>query len=177
MDLTTIVVNIGDTISEFQSLAGAIAFLAGLWYVAQAITKGMKATNSPGGGAETSGAAIFTSLIVGALLLDLSGTMGGVFASMSGEQGRGYGLVSYSGGASIGAFQPVLNAIMTIVSTFGWWYGFKGFTMFKKASEGHGTGGYEDYAWKGMVHALGGAAMVNIATTLDAFKETAGLAF
>jgi len=178
MDLTTIVVHIGETISEFQSLAGSIALLVGLWYIAQAITKSMKASSTPGGGsAEISGAAIFTSLIVGALLLDLSGTMGGVFESMTGEQGRGFGLVSYSGGASIGAFQPVLNAIMTIISTFGWWYGFKGFTMFKKASEGHGTGGYEDYAWKGLIHALGGAAMVNISNTLDAFKETAGLTF
>jgi hypothetical protein len=136
----------------------------------------MKASSTPGG-SETSAAAVLTALIVGALLLDLSGSLGDVFATMSGEQGRGFGMVSYSGSTSMGVFTPALNAILTIISTFGWWYGFKGMTMFKKASEGHGSGGYEDYAWKGFIHTLGGAAMVNIATTLDAFKETAGLAF
>lgn len=177
MDLTTLVVNIGSAAAEFQSLAGTLAFGVGLWYVVQAITKSVRASSSPGGSAETSAAAIFTSLIVGALLLNLSGSIGGLFATMSGEEGKGFGMISYSGGSSLGVFQPVLNAILTVVSTFGWWYGFKGFTMFKKASEGHGSGGYEDYAWKGFIHALGGAAMVNIPVTLDAFKETAGLAF
>ncbi len=48
--------------------------------------------------------------------------------------------------------------------------------MLRKASSGGGGGGYEDYAWKGFVHILGGAALVNITTTLDAFKATIGMA-
>src|SRR5260363_9425 len=82
----------------------------------------------------------------------------------------------FIGALHAGAFKPAINAALTIVSTFGWWYGLKGFTLLRRASGGQG-GGYEDTAWKGFVHILGGAAMINITTMLDAFKETAGLVF
>uniref|UniRef100_UPI003F499411 conjugal transfer protein TraQ n=1 Tax=Cupriavidus taiwanensis TaxID=164546 RepID=UPI003F499411 len=176
MDLTTIVTQLGATIVEFQSLAAAAAYAVGLWYIAKAVNRGIKASSQPGGG-ETSGAAIFTTLLIGAVLLNLTNTMGDLWETMTGERGAGFGMVSYSGASAAGVFAPAINAIFTIVSTFGWWYGFKGLTMFKKASEGHGSGGYEDYAWKGFIHAIGGAAMVNIGSTVDAFKETVGLTF
>lgn len=176
MDLTTIVINLAQAFVELQSLAGGIAFGIGLYFVYVAVSKAIKATRTPGG-TETAPAVIFTTLIVGALILDFSGAMSGVFSSMSGEDGRGYGLISYPGASAAGRFAPALNAVLTIMSTFGWWYALKGWTMFKRASEGGGGGGAEDYAWKGMIHVLGGAALINIAVTIEAFKETLGLAF
>jgi len=176
MDLTTLIVNLGEAIAAFQSLAGGVAFGIGLYFVYTCVSKAIKASRTPGG-ADSSPAMIFTCLLVGALLLNFSGTMSGVFSSMSGEDGATYGLVAYSGASAAGKFAPALNAALTIMSTFGWWYALKGWTMFKRASEGGGGGGAEDYAWKGMVHVLGGAAMINIAVTLDAFKETLGLTF
>lgn len=176
MDLTTIVTQIAASIVEFQSLAAVAAYGVGLWYIAKAVNRGIKASSQPGSG-ETSGAAILTALLVGAVLLNFTSTMGDLWETMTGERGAGFGMVSYSGASAAGVFAPAINAIFTIVSTFGWWYGFKGLTMFKKASEGHGSGGYEDYAWKGFIHAMGVAAMVNIGSTVDAFKETIGMTF
>ncbi|MFX6149246.1 hypothetical protein ABTF39_20660, partial [Acinetobacter baumannii] len=62
MDLTTIVTQIAASIVEFQSLAAAAAYGVGLWYIAKAVNRGIKASSQPGGG-ETSGAAILTALL------------------------------------------------------------------------------------------------------------------
>jgi hypothetical protein len=114
------------------------------------------------------------SFFIGALIVNLSGAMTATIGSL-GESGTTYGsVISYSGAASAGNFAPAINAILTIVSTFGWWYALKGWTMLRKASSGGGGGGYEDYAWKGFIHILGGAALVNITATLDAFQATLG---
>jgi len=113
----------------------------------------------------------------GVLLAQFSFSMGSAWDSMTGSATTTYGMVSYAGASAAGAFAPAVNAVLTIISTFGWWYGLKGFTQLRKASSGGGGGGYEDYAWKGFIHILGGAAMINIASTLDAFKETLGLTF
>src|SRR5260363_433366 len=57
-------------------------------------------------------------------------------ASMSGASAVHLGMVSYDGAAHAGAFKPAINAALTIVSTFGWWYGLKGFTLLRRASGG-----------------------------------------
>lgn len=175
MDLTTIVVNVASAVVEFQSLAGIAAFGIGLYYVYLAISHAIKASKAPGGGDVTAGA-IFGPLLIGSLLLDFGSSMGGVFNSMSGEDGRSYGMVAYPGASVAGKFEPAINAALTIASTFGWWYGLKGWLMWKKASEGGGNG-YNDFTWKGFIHILGGAALINIVSTIQAFQATTGIAF
>ncbi|CCD28955.1 TraQ-like type IV secretion system protein (IcmC/DotN protein)like protein [Candidatus Glomeribacter gigasporarum BEG34] len=174
MDLTTLVVNVARDILAAQTLAQVVAIMIGIGYCAHALTQAMKKTAAPG--ADISGAKLFASFFIGALMLHFAGAMGHLWASMSGASAVHFGMVSYDGAAHAGAFKPAINAALTIVSTFGWWYGLKGFTLLRRASGGQG-GGYEDTAWKGFVHILGGAAMINITTMLDAFKETAGLVF
>ncbi|PCE30078.1 conjugal transfer protein TraQ [Burkholderia ubonensis] len=173
MDLTTIVVNIARDIIEFQALAQTVAAGVGIFYCAKAISDAVKKTGSPG--ADISGQSVFAAFFIGALIVRFSGAMNSTLASM-GEGEATYGLVSYSGASGAGVFAPAINAILTIISTFGWWYGLKGWTMLRKASSGGGGGGYEDHAWKGFIHILGGASLVNITTTLDAFKATIGMA-
>ncbi|MEX3960199.1 conjugal transfer protein TraQ [Trinickia sp. EG282A] len=172
MDLTTIVVNIAQDIIAFQALAQTVAVGIGIFYCSKAIADAMRKSASPG--ADISGQSIFAAFFIGALIVHFSGAMNSTLESM-GESDATYGLVSYSGASAAGAFAPAVNAVLTIISTFGWWYGLKGWTMLRRASNGGGGGGYEDYAWKGFIHILGGAALVNITATLDAFKATIGL--
>ncbi|HDR9068262.1 hypothetical protein SAMN03159335_06298 [Burkholderia cepacia] len=174
MDLTTIVVNIAQDIIAFQALAQTVAVGIGIFYCSKAISDAMRKSASPG--ADISGQSIFAAFFIGALIVHFSGAVNSTLASM-GESEATYGLVAYSGASAAGAFGPAINAVLTIISTFGWWYGLKGWTMLRKASNGGGGGGYEDYAWKGFIHILGGAALVNITATLDAFKATMGLTF
>lgn len=172
MDLTTIVTNIATNILAFQALAQTVAVGIGIFYCAGALSNAIKKSGAPG--ADISGQSIFVSFFIGALIVNLSGAMTATIGSL-GESGTTYGsVISYSGAASAGNFAPAINAILTIVSTFGWWYALKGWTMLRKASSGGGGGGYEDYAWKGFIHILGGAALVNITATLDAFQATLG---
>jgi hypothetical protein len=175
MDLTTIVVHLAQDIVEAESLAVAVAFAIGLWFCGSAISSAIKKSSAPG--SDISGSKIFGTFFIGVLLAQFSFSMGSVWDSMTGSSTTTYGMVSYAGASAAGAFAPAVNAVLTIISTFGWWYGLKGFTQLRRASSGGGGGGYEDYAWKGFIHILGGAAMINIATTLDAFKETLGLTF
>jgi hypothetical protein len=175
MDLTTIVVHLAQDIVEAESLAVAVAFAIGLWFCGSAISSAIKKSGSPG--SDISSSKIFGTFFIGVLLAQFSFSIGSVWDSMTGSTSTTYGMVSYAGASAAGAFAPAVNAVLTIISTFGWWYGLKGFTQLRKASSGGGGGGYEDYAWKGFIHIVGGAAMINIATTLDAFKETLGLTF
>lgn len=174
MDLTTIVVNVARDILAAQALVQVVAVAIGVGYCAHALTQAMKKSAAPG--ADISGAKVLASFLIGALMLHFAGTMGHVWESMSGSASVHFGMVSYDGAARAGQFKPAINAALTIVSTFGWWYGLKGFTLLRRASGGQG-GGYEDTAWKGFIHILGGAAMIHITTMLDAFKETTGLIF
>ncbi len=173
MDITTIIVSMARDILAAQALVQVVAVGIGIWYCAGALTDAMKKSASPG--ADISGSKIFTSFFIGALMLHFGGAMGHVWESMTGEMSTTYGMVSYTGADKAGAFKPAINAVLTIISTFGWWYGLKGWTLLRKAASG--MQGHEDYAWKGSMHILGGAAMINISTTLDAFRETTGLVF
>jgi hypothetical protein len=172
MDLTTIVTNIAQDILTLQTFAQTLALGIGLWYCGTAISTAIKKSASPG--SDISGRAIFASFLIGAVIFNFTGAMTATIGSL-GESSTTYGsMISYSGASSAGDFASAINAILTIVSTFGWWYALKGWTMLRKASNGGGGGGYEDYAWKGFVHILGGAAIVNITATLDAFQGTLG---
>lgn len=174
MDLTTIVTSIASDIVAFQTLAQVVAMGIGIFYCAGALQKGIRKSASPG--SDISGQSIFASFFIGALIVNFSGAMDSTLGSL-GEPDTSYAnAISYiDTAASAGAFAPAITAILTIVSTFGWWYALKGWTMLRKASNGGGGGGYEDYAWKGFIHILGGAALVNINATLDAFQGTFGL--
>lgn len=174
MDLTTIVISIAEDIVAFQSLASAVAVMVGIYFCAKATVDAMKKSASPG--SDISGQGLAAAFFIGAVVVHFSGAMSSAAESM-GQGTVKYGLVSYSAASTAGVFAPAVNAVLTIVSTFGWWYGLKGFTMLKRASSGSSGGGYEDYAWKGMIHVLGGAALINITETLDAFRATIGMTF
>jgi hypothetical protein len=174
MDLTTIVTSIASDIVAFQALAQMVAVGIGIFYCAGALQNAIKKSGSPG--ADISGQSIFASFFIGALIVNFSGAMDSTLGSL-GEPDTAYSsAIAYiDTSVSAGAFAPAITAILTIVSTFGWWYALKGWTMLRKASSGGGGGGYEDYAWKGFIHILGGAALVNINATLDAFQGTLGI--
>jgi hypothetical protein len=174
MDLTTIVTSIASDIVAFQALAQMVAVGIGIFYCAGALQNAIKKSASPG--ADITGQSIFASFFIGALIVNFSGAMDSTLGTL-GEPDMPYGdVIAYiDTSASAGAFAPAIMAILTIVSTFGWWYALKGWTMLRRASSGGGGGGYEDYAWKGFIHILGGAALVNINATLDAFQGTLGI--
>lgn len=179
MDLATIVIHIAKDLIATQALVQTIAVGLGIGYCAHATMQAIKKSAAPDANSVISGKKIFASFFIGALIVNFSAAMSNVWASMTGEQRISYGMVSYVNAPSIGQLGPVINAILTIVSTFGWWYGLKGWILLRKASTVHSGsgGGYEDDGWRGFIHILGGAAMINITATLDAFKETVGLTF
>lgn len=173
MDLTTIVASIASDITAFSALAQVVAIGIGIVYCGNALLKAIRKSGSPG--ADISGQSIFASFFIGALIVNFASTMDSTLGTL-GESSTAYSdVISYIDLSSTGQFAPVISAILTIVSTFGWWYALKGWTMLRKASSGGGGGGYEDYAWKGFIHILGGAALVNINETLAAFQGTFGI--
>jgi len=173
MDLTTIVTSIAQDILTFQTLAQTLAVGIGIFYCGNALTSAIKKSGSAG--SDVSGQSLLIAFLIGALLINFTGAMSATIGSL-GEDSTQYGsMIWYSGAASAGAFSVPINAVLTIVSTFGWWYALKGWTMLRKASSGGAGGGYEDYAWKGFIHILGGAALVNITATLTAFQGTLGI--
>ncbi|RKP47581.1 conjugal transfer protein TraQ [Trinickia fusca] len=173
MDLISIVTSIAADIVAFRALAQVLAVGIGIFYCGSALQKAIKKSASPG--TDISGQSIFASFFIGALIVNFSGVMDSTLGSM-GQSDTTYGdVISYANLAQTGAFAPAITAILTIISTFGWWYALKGWTMLRKASSGGGGGGYEDYAWKGFIHILGGAALVNINGTLAAFQGTLGI--
>ncbi|MGN6232382.1 MAG: conjugal transfer protein TraQ [Trinickia sp.] len=173
MDLTTIATSIASDILAFRDLAQMLAIGIGILYCGNSLRQAIRKSASPG--IDISGQSIFASFFIGALIVNFASTMDSTLGSL-GESDTTYGsLISYVNLSSAGQFAPVIAAILTIVSTFGWWYALKGWTMLRKASSGGGGGGYEDYAWKGFIHILGGAALVNINETLAAFQGTLGI--
>ncbi|MEX3917843.1 conjugal transfer protein TraQ [Paraburkholderia sp. BR10872] len=166
------ITSIAKDLLTLQALAQTFALGVGIVFCAAAIQNAMK--KSASAGADVSGQSILVTFLIGAALANFSWLMTNTIGSL-GSSGTTYGsLISYSGASAAGSFAGAVNAALTIVSTFGWWYGLKGWTLLKRASSGGGGGGYEDHAWKGFVHILGGAALVNITGTLDAFQATIG---
>ncbi|RDU98733.1 conjugal transfer protein TraQ [Trinickia dinghuensis] len=173
MDLTTIVTSISYDILAFRDLAQMLAIGIGILYCGNSLRQAIRKSASPG--IDVSGQSIFASFFIGALIVNFASTMDSTLGSM-GQTDTSYGdFIAYVNLSSAGQFAPVIAAILTIVSTFGWWYALKGWTMLRKASSGGVGGGYEDYAWKGFIHILGGAALVNINETLAAFQGTLGI--
>src|SRR5260364_83396 len=74
MDLTTLVVNVARDILAAQTLAQVVAIMIGIGYCAHALTQAMKKTAAPG--ADISGAELFASFFIGALMLHFAGAMG-----------------------------------------------------------------------------------------------------
>lgn len=172
MDLSTMITSIAQDLLALQTLAQTFAVGIGLVFCGGALQNAIKKSSSPG--VDISGQSIFVSFFIGAAIINLSSLMTNTIGSLGGS-GATYGsMISYSGASAAGSFSTAVNAALTIASTFGWWYGLKGWTLLKRASSGGGGGGYEDHAWKGFIHILGGAALVNITGTLDALQATIG---
>jgi len=172
MDLTTMITSIAQDLLSLQTLAQTFALGIGLAFCVGAMQNAMK--KSASAGADISGQSIFVSFFIGAAIINFSTLMTNTIGTLGGS-GATYGsMISYSGASAAGTFSTAVNAALTLISTFGWWYGLKGWTLLKRASSGGGGGGYEDHAWKGIIHVLAGAALVNITGTLDALQATIG---
>lgn len=172
MDLTTMVTSMAQDLLALQALAQTFAVGIGIFYCGGALQNAIKKSGSPG--ADISGQSIIASFLIGALIVNFSGAMTNTIGSLGGGTTTYGSMISYSGASAAGNFASAINAVLTIASTFGWWYALKGWTMFRKAASGGGGGGYEDYAWKGFIHILGGAMLVNINGTLNALQATIG---
>ncbi|ENV52036.1 hypothetical protein F953_00526 [Acinetobacter junii CIP 107470 = MTCC 11364] len=161
--------------TSFWRFLWAIAALVGFLWAGSAILKMARASRFPGQSPVTFGD-ILPLLILAAIILNLSGFINNVLTSI-GLGTTSYGPLSYSGAAAVGGrFQETVNAALTIAAMFGGYFCIKGILLWKKAWGGH-QGQGEDFVWKGIVHAVGGAILVNIPRFLEYAQTSLGIAW
>ncbi|UUZ54105.1 conjugal transfer protein TraQ [Massilia sp. H-1] len=112
-------------------------------------------------------------IVVGALLLNLRLIINKSWNSMAAGT-IDYGPVAYAQAADFGKLSDAINAVLTIVSVAGGCYFFKGLLLLKRAAvEGQSSQGSEDFQWRALTHMIGGCLLIQIADTIERFRQTA----
>ncbi|GIK74381.1 MAG: hypothetical protein BroJett021_33690 [Chloroflexota bacterium] len=176
VDLLTAITNFGNELPGIYELLKFLTYAVALWYIAHGVLGMIENSKNPGNGRSGSG---FGILLVGALLLNFDNTMSVIFSSMSGHDGvssmPGAGAASAIGYVPSGGvnFSAAIVAVMKFITVVGVFSAFKGFMLWKRASEGHhSAGGGEDHVWQGMTHIFFGALCINITETAQMFRST-----
>lgn len=155
-------------------LLWSLGALVGFLYVGSAILKMARASRLPGQSAVTLGD-ILPIILVGALLLNLRIFINRTWNSMAAGT-IDYGPVAYAQVAEFGKFAAAINAVLTIASVAGGVYFFKGVLLLKRAAvEGQSSQGSEDFVWRALTHMIGGALLVQIADTIERFRQSTHL--
>lgn len=155
-------------------LLWALGALVGVLYAGSTLLKMARASRLPGQSQVTTGE-IVPIILVAALLLNLRIFINKTWNSLAAGT-IDYGPVSYAQAAEFGKLADAINAVLTIVSVAGGWYFFKGVLLLKRAAvEGQSSQGAEDYQWRAITHMLGGCLLVQIADTIERFRQSTNL--
>lgn len=153
-------------------LLWALGALVGILYCGSALLRMARASRLPGQNPVTVGE-IVPVILVGALLLNLRLFINKAWNSMAAGT-IDYGPVSYAQAAEFGKFANAINAVLTIASVAGGCYFFKGLLLLKRAAvEGQSSQGSEDIHWRALAHMIGGCLLVQIADTVERFRQSA----
>jgi hypothetical protein len=175
MDISAMLISFTKEITgAVWRLLWVLGALVGTLYVGSALLRMSRASRLPGQQAVTVGD-ILPIILVGALLLNLSVFINTAWNSMASGT-VSYGAVSYAQAADFGKFADAINAVLTLASLAGGCYFFKGVVLLKKASmEGQSSQGADDSVWRALTHMLGGCLLVQIADTIERFRQSAHL--
>lgn len=172
MDISTMLINFSrDMTSAVWKLLWVLGAVVGILYVGSALLRMSRASRIPGQQPVTLGD-ILPVILVGALLLNLSVFINTAWNSLA-PGTVSYGPVAYAQAAEFGKFADAINAVLTLASLAGGCYFFKGLVLLKKASmEGQSSQGADDSVWRALTHMLGGCLLVQIADTIERFRQT-----
>jgi hypothetical protein len=172
MDLASMIIAAAKSLTGVMwLLLWSLGALVGIVYAGSVLRRMQLASIQPGRRPISAGGTLMV-LIIGALLFNLSGTIGTVWTTFSVGESN-YGAISWSGAEQFGKFKDAVNAVLTLASVAGGFFCFKGLMLLKKASiDGESSNGADDLIWRAMTHLIAGAGLVHIDKMIDAFQQT-----
>ena len=172
MDLASMIIAAANSLTGVMwGLLWSLGALIGFAYSGSVLRKMQLASIQPGRRPISAGGTMMV-LIIGAMLFNLSGTIGTVWTTFSSGQAN-YGAISWSGAEQFGEFKEAVNAVLTLASLAGGFCCFKGLLLLKKASiDGESSNGADDLVWRALTHLIAGAGLVHVDKMIDAFQET-----
>ena len=172
MDLASMIIAAANSLTGvIWALLWSLGALLGIVYAGTVLRRMQLASIQPGR-RPISGGGTMMVLIIGALLFNLSGTIGTVWTTFSEGQSN-YGAISWSGAEQFRKFKESVNAVLTLASLAGGFCCCKGVLLLKKASiEGESSNGADDMIWRALTHLIAGAGLVHVDKMIDAFQET-----
>ena len=172
MDLASMIIAAANSLTGvIWALLWSLGALLGIVYAGTVLRRMQLASIQPGRRPIYGGGTMMV-LIIGALLFNLSGTIGTVWTTFSEGQSN-YGAISWSGAEQFGKFKEAVNAVLTLASLAGGFFCFKGLLLLKKASiDGESSNGADDLIWRALTHLIAGAGLVHVDKMIDAFQET-----
>ncbi|WP_122385481.1 conjugal transfer protein TraQ [Pseudomonas savastanoi] len=172
MDLASMIIAAANSLTGVMwVLLWSLGGLVGFVYAGMVLRRMQLASVEPGRRPISAGGTVMV-LIIGALLFNLSGTIGTVWTTFSEGQAN-YGAISWSGAEQFGKFKEAVNAVLTLASLAGGFFCFKGLLLLKKASiDGESSNGADDLIWRALTHLIAGAGLVHVDKMIDAFQET-----
>ena len=167
--------NVAEMFANFASSAASIIYLVVGAGVLLGVVVTFKAALSLKEYSESGGrTSLKTPLIlaiVGAMLVSLPGTINMATETMSLGSNTALNVFSVGGGGGIPGMDAAIKGVLLFVKLIGHISIVRGLLIFKRVGEGQQ--GAE--AGRGLTHILGGAAAVNINTTIDLLSNSVGL--
>lgn len=177
MDLASMVIKFASTFSEsLWNFLWVLGAFLGVAYIGYSLLKMMRASRLPGTGQPpvTTGDIVII-MIIGALLVNLPQFINAVWNSFGSGQ-TSYGPVAYASSDDFGKFAPAIDAVLTLAAVAGGCFFLRGIIILKRATiDGHTTHGADDTTFRACTHMIGGAALVQIADVIEAFRQSFGL--
>ncbi|WP_122309688.1 conjugal transfer protein TraQ, partial [Pseudomonas amygdali] len=154
MDLASMIIAAANSLTGVMwALLWSLGGLVGFVYAGMVLRRMQLASVEPGRRPISAGGTVMV-LIIGALLFNLSGTIGTVWTTFSEGQAN-YGAISWSGAEQFGKFKEAVNAVLTLASLAGGFFCFKGLLLLKKASiDGESSNGADDLIWRALTHLI-----------------------
>lgn len=171
-DLSEVVISAANSlVNPFWKFMWALTALVGFIYCGKTVYAWMKDTQHPGPPQVSTGSKI-SVFFIGVALVNFAKIMNAGGETL-GLGARGFSAISYSSTSNLGSMSKAIDAVLTLAAMFGGYFGFKGLTMLRSASEMSGRGQYAgQLSQKAIVHILGGACLIQIPAFLNACKET-----
>jgi hypothetical protein len=172
MDIATMVITFAkDVPAALWTALWALGMLVGTLYCGNALLRMVRASRLPGQSPVTLGD-ILPIMIIGGLMYNLSNFIDATWNSM-GSGVVSYGPITYATSKDFGKFADAINAVLTIASVAGGCYFFKGVVLLKRATaDGQSSNGSEDFVWRAITHMIGGALLVQVADTIERFRQS-----
>jgi hypothetical protein len=172
MDLASMVVAAANSLTVVMwALLWSLGGLVGMIYSGTVLRRMQLASIEPGRRPISAGGTIMV-LIIGAMLFNLSTTIGNTWNTFS-SGATTYGAISYSGADGFGKFKDAINAVLTLASVAGGFFCFKALLLLKKATvDGESSNGADDLVWRALTHLIAGAGLVHIDKMIETFQAT-----